>query len=449
MAFKKFSSNPEDWKLIYSCGCEIQCKKYGTFAGNKKKLDAGEKLMCMSCVQKGKPQSEEKREKLRNRVWTEEQRKANGERTSARYANMTPEEKEEVSRIQKEAFAKGRANMSEERKLEIKLSMDEALRNLSPERKAEKNKNISEGKKKKFIESGTSFLHLPDTWKLTCAGCETEIKFDNYNNFQNAKSQVKKGKEKFCEECKEKNKKGSEIHKDNWKIECHDEECNVIIEYQNFSAYSRALERIERGEPKYCDECKKGKHPKKNGPKRTCSENPEDWKVKCKFDDCDKILVANSYGAWTGIVKRIRDGNPPMCYSCASKRADRTKQFNNNSGKPNYNKRTIDYITSTLNKEFNTEFWHGESERGEYFLYDSEVKTYYFADAYCPKLNLWIEIDEKYHFVKGSLREDCQKRHQRIKQLIECDIIRLKFIQKNGNIEFIEYHNDLKQITGF
>lgn len=200
------SKNPEDWILIYSCGCEVKCKTLSTYVNNKKLLESGGTRNCMSCVQIGKEVSDEFREKMRSQTRTEEQRKANGDRTRERYANMTPEEKEEVSRIQSAAFAKGRANMSEDRKAEIQRNKEEALRNMSPERKAEKNRKISEANKKP-----DSLSNNPETWRLPCSDCETEIIFEKYHRFQNAKSGVKKGHKKLCEECKVEKKRQEKL----------------------------------------------------------------------------------------------------------------------------------------------------------------------------------------------------------------------------------------------
>jgi len=472
--------------------------------------------------------------KPRNRVFTEEQRKANGDRTRERYANMTPEEKEEVSRIQQRANQKRWEGKEEEKKLYFK-NFNELARNISPEKREAKNKKISEANKKP-----DSLRNNPETWRLSCSGCDSEISFEKYHRFQNAKSGVKKGHDLFCSECKEKNKlaKRNPLLDVEWKIECHDEECNVIIEYENYPAYKRALERIEAGAPKYCDQCRETKHPKKDGAKKKYSDNPDDWFIKCRFDDCEKVLTYNSYGSYAHNCKRILKGDPPMCYGCASKmkkaapiwksnreekklkrerqeriinqyksfktsekrilrkefqirtlefwsklsdeeifnivefinlnhddlinkydnqnsldRSDRARlrliNSNNTSKiKPFVNLKVIDYIKNELNAEYDTTFIHGGSDSGEFRIYDFELKKLYFADAYCPKLNLWIEFDEKAHFKENELREGCQFRHQRIKKILNCNMVRIKLLKKKNNLQYFEYHNDFKNING-
>lgn len=73
--------------------------------------------------------------------------------------------------------------------------------------------------------------------------------------------------------------------------------------------------------------------------------------------------------------------------------------------KPSYNEATIPYIENILNKEFNTNFRHAETEGGEFRVYDKEFQRTYYADAYCVRLNIWIEFDEPGKFRNGKLLE--------------------------------------------
>lgn len=400
---------------------------------------------------------------------------------------------------------------------------------MTNEKRLEVNKNISLVKKKKFIESGTSILHLPETWKIECSGCKNKITFEKYHQFQNAKSAIKKGKKKFCTDCKNKNCKRSQTNRESWKIECQDEDCQTVIQYDNFPAYARALKRIEEGTPKYCDSCRETKYPKKNGPDKIYSINPDDWKVKCKWEDCDKIITYNTYGSWSGVCKRIKDGNPPMCWSCAAKHWERSeeyleklrgrthseeskdkmrqrfldmtpeeyqkycqrqseistetwknlseedksirierllknndisieekerrrkilsdkayeriKEFGSRLGfQPAFNVNTIDFIENVLNGRFSTKFIHAQTN-GEFKLFDEKLKVHYFADAYCPKLNLWIEFDEKHKFSENKLMDDHIKRHNRIKEILNCEIIRFRVFKNklDNSFNFVEF----------
>lgn len=92
------------------------------------------------------------------------------------------------------------------------------------------------------------------------------------------------------------------------------------------------------------------------------------------------------------------------------------------SFKPQYNKSTIPYIVDILNIRYDTEFQHAESEDGEYKIYDKEFDKIYYADAYCPVSNIWIEFDEKGKFFNGRLRQEHIDREERIRKCIP-DII--------------------------
>lgn len=513
MTHKKYSNNPEDWfRICDECNEKYMCKDYNSFARYQKIKEEGGSIRCNSCAQTGKLMSEEFREKCRNRIITDEQRKANGDRTRERYANMTEEERAEVSEIQRKASKKGWDKLTpEERKERHEKSM-ESIRNLPDEKKAEKNKKIGEANKK---PDGP--IHHPEMWKVNCTECNDEIIFDNYNNFQNTKSSIKKGKRKLCQTCRSKATKRSDFNKEQWVIKCHDQDCSNIIQYENLPAYGQALKRIEEGTPKYCDECRETKHPKKNGINKKYSNDPDDWKIKCKCDDCDKILTYNSYGAYAHNCKRILKGDPPMCYSCAGKHWERTEEYldklrgkthteeskelmrkrfkemsneeyitycqrQSEYGKqawdnlsedqraerikklnalndispgerqrinkilsdkayeriekygskiywqPAYNIRTIEYIETILNTQFNTIFKHAENG-GEFDLFDPIKKVHYFADAYCPILNIWIEFDEDYKFKRNKLLPEHFERHNRILEILECPIIRFRVKQ--------------------
>lgn len=99
----------------------------------------------------------------------------------------------------------------------------------------------------------------------------------------------------------------------------------------------------------------------------------------------------------------------------------------NQSLRPLYNKETIPYIADILNVRYNTEFIHAESESGEYRIHDPELNKIYFADAYCPNLNLWVEFDEPNKFTLGELKQPHIDRQNRIEQILNCDVIRIYF----------------------
>lgn len=96
--------------------------------------------------------------------------------------------------------------------------------------------------------------------------------------------------------------------------------------------------------------------------------------------------------------------------------------------RPGYNKHTIPYINVILNRQYDTIFRHAESPDGEFKIYDSEFKKFYYADAYCSKLNMWIEFDEPIKFKNGKLLESHINREERIKFLLpNIQLIRIYF----------------------
>jgi hypothetical protein len=152
----EYSNNPENWRIQCEGNddCIITCTRYEHFASLCKKKELGIPVYCISCVQVGKVMSEEFREKCRNRIFTEERRKKGGESTRLRYLNMTEEERQEVSRIQREANLKAWNNATEDRRKERLRRRDEALKNLPPEKQAEKNKKISDNIKDRMEKYG-------------------------------------------------------------------------------------------------------------------------------------------------------------------------------------------------------------------------------------------------------------------------------------------------------
>jgi hypothetical protein len=94
---------------------------------------------------------------------------------------------------------------------------------------------------------------------------------------------------------------------------------------------------------------------------------------------------------------------------------------------PSYNPRTIPYIVDVLNVRYDTTFRHAESEGGEFKIYDREEHRFYYADAYCPDKNIWIEFDEPAKYYADNLRPEHEYREQRIKQIINCVVHRVRF----------------------
>jgi len=348
----------------------------------------------------------------------------------------------------------------------------------------------------------------PETWKLPCSDCKVEISFEKYHRFQNAKSGVKKGHEKFCEECKKKRIKCPNTkNPEDWKVNC--KTCSEPIYYLSYDVYRTQFnKKIE------CKDCNNKSRKLIVRKDRQYSRDPNDWNNKCKNDDCENIIIYTNLKSYQGAMKRIKDGNAPVCFSCAAKNWERTEEYceklrgrthteeskqlmrlrfekmtdeefnayclqqsvystntwNNLSPKeksvrieklrklndrtdeeqkrinkilsekayerisqygsrigfqPAYNIDTIEYIETVLNNTFETTFIHAENG-GEFKLFDEELKIHYFADAYCPKLNIWIEFDERHKFKNGNLLDEHIIRHNRIFEILNCKIIRFR-----------------------
>lgn len=369
----------------------------------------------------------------------------------------------------------------------------------------------------------------PETWRLQCSTCEEYILYEKLHRYHNAKSSMKRGNLRCCDKCKEANRKVS-LNTEDWHIPCST--CNEPIKYDNLASFRTVYGGYLKGHNRECEQCVTTTRKNIVRKDRIYSRDPKDWVVDCGNSECNRKITYNNLKSYQGSMKRRKDGNPPLCFSCVSKKCDRTteewknkcrgrkwsestrKKFNDalanrtieqrieinkkrsiarqeywnnlpeeiynvrvegliaqfrdipekrkqeifeesscrmidmmlNSNTPftsGYNKNTIKYIEEILNTRFNTIFRHGADVNGEFRVYDHKLKTLYFADAYCPKLNLWIEFDEPNKFARGKLKESHISRHKRIQEILNCPIIRIKY--KNSKIyeEFFEYYNDV------
>lgn len=111
------------------------------------------------------------------------------------------------------------------------------------------------------------------------------------------------------------------------------------------------------------------------------------------------------------------------------------RMITNNKFKPSYNPKAIPYIVDILNVKYDTEFRHGESVGGEFKIYDKQEGRFYYADAYCAEQNIWVEFDEKCHYLGGQLKQECIFREERVRELLDCMFLRIQFFtdRKYGN----------------
>lgn len=387
------------------------------------------------------------------------------------------------------------------------------------------------------MKTKSGMKYDPTTWAIKCDGenCKDHVIFDNYNNFQNARSRIKKGQLIFCLCCKQSKKIVSD-NPDDWKIKC--KSCDNFIVYDNPESFRQMYYRSTiKGDGINCPACNKELYKTRIRKDAIYSRNPDDWELPCSNDGCRRMIVYTTLKGYQRSAKLFNEGNGPHCYSCVSKRFDhsdpsyrskfigrklpelviekmrftkanrsveekeltrskqsssakrrwenmsdeqrqkaisylssfitdmqpeeyerwrrhlsdlakaRAKLIGNRLGfQPGYNFDTIPYIDDVLQFTYNTKFVHAENSDTEFKIFDDYTKSYYYADAYSPELNLWIEFDEKYKFTHGRLIDIHIRRHHRIKKILNCDIVRIK-VHKNYRtpkcVKFDEYYNDL------
>jgi hypothetical protein len=213
--------------------------------------------------------------------------------------------------------------------------------------------------------------------------------------------------------------------------------CGKVQIYKSRESYKNSLGRIAKnGEYKCCVcsadyQCSEKTQKKKDRLNFLNSLTPEERKQE--ISNAIKIILKKRYETvsdeWrqerNEKIRRARlDMDPARkqeIYKIVSEknRENMLDDSGNFIFRPGYNRDTIVYIETVLNEKYNTKFVHAETEKGEFKIYDKEMQRFYYADAYCPKLNLWIEFDEPQKFKNGKLPEEHYIRESRIKSLIE------------------------------
>ena len=91
---------------------------------------------------------------------------------------------------------------------------------------------------------------------------------------------------------------------------------------------------------------------------------------------------------------------------------------------PRYNKSSIKVLEEYAEKN-NLRLMHAENG-GEFFI----KELGYFVDGYDPINNVVVEFDERYHFdSNGELKQKDRERESKIKKLLNCTFIRIKYDQ--------------------
>lgn len=250
-----------------------------------------------------------------------------------------------------------------------------------------------------------NIINTPEAWKITCTNCEiNEIKYIRFDTYYRRKMKKLAGEDIKCGSCRQIGKVFSDELKQKLSISAKNRKIDPENEMRRRQGTSAGLKKYH------------------------ANMTPEE-----KIEYGKKIV----HGQWNKPQHEID--------AWIKKRSDKRKEEmlrlgTNDTFTPSYNKQTIDYIDTTLNIKFNIEFKHAENG-GEFKVYDKTQQRFYYADAYSPELNLWVEFDEENKFSKDNLKPEHLKRHQLIKELVGCDIIRYKVVKNKeiNDYEFVEY----------
>lgn len=257
---------------------------------------------------------------------------------------------------------------------------------------------------------------------------ETDNRVDKYSKTKSEKQTGKQGK----------NRKYS-FNPDDWFNVCV--KCEKRQNYKSRDSFVNAARKAAKeGEYKCCVcsadyQCSAETQAKKDRTAYLNSLTPEQKKVELSnmFSEIMKTRYANVSDEWreerNGKISKTKlemdeDRKRDIYEKIGNKlRESKIDGAGNFIFRPGYNKDTIPYIENVLNEKYNTKFIHAETERGEFKIYDKDEKRFYYADAYCPNLNLWIEFDEPQKFKNGKLPDEHYIREHRIKCLIDNVIV--------------------------
>lgn len=318
----------------------------------------------------------------------------------------------------------------------------------------------------------------PEDWVVSCTTCDAPIKYDNIASYRTIFGRIKRGCTHECESCNlitRKNvvRKDREYSRDpkDWVVDCGNPNCSRQITYTALKSYQGSMSRRKKGDPPLCFSCVSNKLDKttkewgdksrgrvqstesKEKARQTLANMSIEKKMSRSKKNSDNMTrywanltpeqVKEKMQRLTGGFDRLSDERKQEIFE-ANRLRMVDLMLNSTTGfSALYNKNTIKYIVDVLNPQFDTIFRHGESEVGEFRIYDRELKTVYFADAYCSRLNLWIEFDETNKFSYGKLRQDHIIRHNRIQEILNCPIIRIRYKKCKFHETFDEYYNDL------
>jgi hypothetical protein len=250
----------------------------------------------------------------------------------------------------------------------------------------------------------------PEDWVLSYT-CGHNVKLNNYNSYVKNVKKLNSGQTIKCASCCQLGKKMS----DEFKQKCRERQLNISDETKSKIGES-TKKRYENMTPEELEIQKA----KQSAGKRIWWDNLSEEEKQRRNKIKDDALAKMS-------PETIERKNKKISESSKRRMEEAGGLYN---FKPMYNFKTIPYIEDILNVKYDTQFRHAESEGGEFKIYDSQERKFYYADAYCEEQNIWVEFDEKWHFKNGKLSEECQLREERIRAILDCMFLRINFNKK-------------------
>lgn len=255
----------------------------------------------------------------------------------------------------------------------------------------EKTKLRHDENRKKNLGELYHIYNKPEEWKIVCTKCNSkEINYLTFGIFRRRYNDKINGKPVLCRSCS----------------------CRGRIVSDEIKLILSEAARHRRTDP--INEAKR---------RRGTSNGLKKWYANMSTEERNELH------------KKQRDSINNMSYEkkkewyrkVSEKRKEEMSILGmSDSFNPSYNPHTIPYIEDILNVTFDTKFTHAEND-GEFRIYDPIAKKSYYADAYSEELNLWIEFDELGKFESGKLKSEHIDREIRIKEILKCRMIRIKF----------------------
>ena len=250
-------------------------------------------------------------------------------------------------------------------------------------------RKISEASTKRHAET-SPYSRNPEDWKIKCSNCDEYIMYKSFGGYQNAMRYNAKNPDS-CVKCKRCVNLGRIISpeiKQTMSIAAKNR--NISEENNRLRSEKLSASHIHRYANMTTDDRLELSAKIREGQNKKSNEEMELWQHRKRIS----------------MRKRMKELGTENVF------------------KPAYNIDTIPYIIDILNVRYDTEFIHAECDGGEFRLYDDLEERFYYADAYCPRLNIWVEFDEKYHNQQQDLDA---YRDERVRSILNCQVLRVNF----------------------